>query len=264
MHPLKFFRKMLALSKVLIISDLHLSPHRPETTSLFKRFIDTHASKVDAIYILGDFFDYWVGDDHDTPFHRYVAGLLRTLTVQKIKVFILPGNRDFLLGRGFTELCGATLISDPTVIECAGIPYLLAHGDALCTQDWGYMAYRKFVRSSLFQSIFLTLPLRVRETLAIRLRRHSQQKQTGRKWIDVSPRAVQQLFEEYQLTHLIHGHTHEFATHWIPPKKKKYPFDPRHKQRIVLGDWSSETGSFVFINTQGHAKLHPYKRPSSD
>ena len=249
------------MSKILIISDLHLSEYRPKTTALFKRFIDTHASKVDELYILGDFFDYWIGDDHETPFHHHVSGLLRTLTAQKIKVFILPGNRDFLLGNTFAVSCGAKLIEDPTVIVTHHIPYLLMHGDSLCTQQVGYMAYRKMVRSNWFRDFFVCLPLSVRKFLALKMREHSQQQQYGKKWIDVSKGAVRKILNHYNLNHLIHGHTHEFATHQIPPKSKKYPIDVTHKERIVLGDWSEESGSFVFINMKGHAKLHPYTHP---
>ncbi len=247
------------MSKILIISDLHLSEHRPKTTALFKRFIDTHASKVDELYILGDFFDYWIGDDDESPFHEYIAGLLRTLHSHKIKVFILPGNRDFLLGECFALSCGAKLIRDPSVIVSHQVPYLLLHGDALCTQEWGYLLYRKLVRSDLFKTFFLGLPLSLRRILALGLREHSAKKNQRRKWVDVSKRAVLKIFEQYGLSRLIHGHTHEFATHYVPPQTKRYPSNPQHKERIVLGDWSEEEGSFVFINTKGHAKLHPYK-----
>lgn len=114
----------------------------------------------------------------------------------------------------------------------------------------------------LFKNLFLNLPLSIRELLALRVRERSRHKQYGKKWIDVSPHAVHKTLDDYHLLHLIHGHTHEFATHSIPPKPKKYPINPLHKERIVLGDWSDKAGSFVFINLKGHAKLHPYQIPS--
>jgi UDP-2,3-diacylglucosamine hydrolase len=274
------------LSKILIISDLHLSEQRPKATELFKKFISSHASKVDELYILGDFFDYWIGDDHDTPFHAYISGLLRTLTSTNIKVFIMRGNRDFLLGHNFAASCGAKLIPDPTVIMAKNTPYLLMHGDSLCTQEIIYLMYRKLVQSNFFKTFFLSLPLGVREYLALRMRKHSQSKQTQnnqnsqnrkyKKWVDVSPRAVKKILEQFNLSNLIHGHTHEFKRHMILPKQpktgsllitlpskkiidQKKPLQPMQiKERIVLGDWSEKTGSFVFINTEGHAKLHAY------
>ncbi len=268
------------MTKILIISDLHLSEHRPKATALFKKFISSHASKVDQLYILGDFFDYWIGDDHRHPFHDYIAGLLRTLTSANTKVFLMVGNRDFLLGEQFAKSCGAKLLADPYILRCKGTRYLLMHGDSLCTQEILYSAYRKLVRTEFFKNLFLALPIFIREFLALRLRKHSYKRQYGKKWIDVSKKAVEQILQHYGLQHLIHGHTHEFKTHHIPHKHKKesrffiklssskiypqtehlHPSTP--KERIVLGDWSDENGSFVFINTEGHAKLHLFKAHS--
>jgi UDP-2,3-diacylglucosamine hydrolase len=266
------------LSKILIISDLHLSEHQPKTTELFKKFISSHATKVDELYILGDFFDYWIGDDTDSPFHEHIAGVLRTLTSANIKVFIMRGNRDFLLGHDFAISCGAKLIPDPTVIIAKNTPYLLMHGDSLCTQEVSYLFYRKLVQSEIFKTIFLSLPKVFREFLALRMRRHSKKKKY-QKWVDVSPRAVKSILTKFNLSHLIHGHTHEFKTHQMLPKNPKvryflitlptkkiidqknpiHPISPKEiKERIVLGDWSEKTGSFVFINEEGHAKLHAF------
>ena len=263
----------VVLLKILIISDLHLSEHRPKTTELFKKFLSSHASKVNELYILGDFFDYWIGDDYDTPFHDYIVGLLRTITSLDIKVFIMVGNRDFLLGDDFAKSCGARIITDPSVIIAKKTPYLLMHGDSLCTQEVIYSIYRKLVRSNFFKNFFLSLPIFIRKFTALGLRKHSQSKQYGKKWIDVSKKAVKKTFNQYNLSHLIHGHTHEFATHEVRYKKRRtlssffikiqkekiISQDIYHpKTRIVLGDWSDKAGSFVFINKEGHAKLHAF------
>ena len=216
----------------LFIADLHLDPERPETTRLFLDFLARRACQTDALYILGDLFEAWVGDDDDTPMNRDVIRALRACAESGTPVFIMHGNRDFLLGEEFARQSNCTLLADPAIIDLYGTPTLLMHGDLLCTDDTEYLQFREMVRDPRWQSEMLSRPLEERRRLAADMRRTSRE-QTGGKpesIMDVNPGVVTAIMRDKQVTRLIHGHTHRPAIHdpGIPGKMA---------QRIVLGDW---------------------------
>jgi len=235
----------------LFISDLHLSERRPGTLTLFEHFIQSLAPQSEALYILGDFFDYWIGNDDQSAFHRHVQGLLKKLSQGDTLVFMLPGNRDFLLDEKFTQNSGATLIEDPHLITFNNASYLLMHGDTLCTQDWKYQIFRKLVRSRLFRQCFLSLSLSIRRKLAKNMRDKSRRSQAGRPYVLAYEPTVAQIFKTYPIDALLHGHTHE---------EKIYTYPLLDKKRFVLGEWTDTHGSYLKLDHTG-VSLHPYSHP---
>jgi UDP-2,3-diacylglucosamine hydrolase len=224
----------------LFISDLHLTDARPTVTELFLKFLRTDARTAEALYILGDFFEYWVGDDaiEQTEFRPIVAGL-RSLTQSGVPVYLMHGNRDFLMGERFEAESGCRIIPDPTRIDLYGTPVLLLHGDALCTDDVEYQQFRKIVRSELWLREFLAKPLAERDAIARNYREKSRvsTSQKAPEIMDVTQDAVRQALREHAVLHMIHGHTHR-------PNKHTFDVDGKTAQRIVLGDWY-EQGSVL-------------------
>lgn len=224
----------------LIISDLHLCPQRLETCKLFFRFLRDEATKAEALYIIGDFIEYWVGDDDLTPFHQAIITRLKAYTDSGRKLYFMHGNRDFLLGRRFMEQTGGTLLPDPSILNFYGKNILVMHGDLLCTQDNAYMRYRRIVHKKWLQWLFLRFPLKWRRKLALTLRKMSQKRYARYKgaapFFDVSSHAVELAFEKSQCPTLIHGHTHRIDIH-----------QHGENQRVVLGDWHQQ-GSFVRLS----------------
>lgn len=214
---------------LLFISDLHLDESRPEVTESFLTFLKDRASKADALYILGDFFEVWIGDDDDAPLASTIQQQLLKLSQGGTAVFIMHGNRDFLYGERFCETSGASLLSDPTVIELAGKSCLLMHGDSLCTDDAEYMAFRQQARNPAWQEQLLSQPLEARRQLAQQLRQQSKSMSAmkAEDIMDVNSDAVTQVLAEHNADILIHGHTHRPARHLLD----------NGKERIVLGDW---------------------------
>lgn len=220
----------------LIISDLHLSENHPEITKLFLSFINNVAITADSLYILGDLFEFWIGDDDQTPFHRQIIAALQNLSKQGVKIYILPGNRDFLLGKQFMQTIGAEKLAECTLVNLHGNKIVLAHGDSLCWDDKSYQRYRKIVQQKWIQGLFLVLPLSLRRKIAAKIRRHSSGQSV---YQDVNTAAVTQVFTAYSADYLIHGHTHRLAVH----------YHESHKQRLVLGAWH-EFGSYIMINAE--------------
>jgi UDP-2,3-diacylglucosamine hydrolase len=216
----------------LFISDLHLHPERPQLTRAFFHFLHTRAQGAEALYILGDFFDAWIGDDDDTPLNAQVAAELKILSDAGTRIFLMHGNRDFLLGETFAKNAGAQLIADGTLINLYGCPTLLMHGDSLCTGDTDYMAFRQQVRSPQWQAQILALPLAARRALAAQLREKSQEMNSlkAEDIMDVTEAEVERVMREAKVTRLIHGHTHRPARHPMTLEGKPV-------ERIVLGDW---------------------------
>lgn len=217
------------------ISDLHLQASEPATCAVWQRHM-AHTS-ADAVFILGDLFEAWVGDDVlATPpgdFERHCAHALLTTASQR-PVYAMHGNRDFLLGTTFAQACHITLLPDPTVLCLGGERWALAHGDALCLDDTAYMAFRAQVRQPDWQQAFLQRPLAERQAIARAMRDHSEKSQRsahaqGMPWADVHPDAVSALLDLTQATTLLHGHTHRPATHRLE----------RGRQRVVLSDWDA-------------------------
>ena len=233
----------------LFISDLHLDPARPHITDLFGRFIDTEARKADALYILGDLFEAWVGDDDPSDVGGFVATTLRGLRESGVPVYYMRGNRDFLLGDDYARRAGMTILPDPAVVLLQGEPTLLMHGDLLCTDDVAYQQFRAQTRDPEWQRQFLSQPLPARLAFAGQARAASKAHQSGLQSqgmmeaiTDVAPAAVEATFSRYGIGTLIHGHTHRPATH-----------EHAGGRRIVLGDWY-EQGSVLRVDADG-AKL---------
>ena len=215
------------------ISDLHLTPGMPRTLASFEHVLERAAQEARALFILGDFFEFWVGDEEtDSPFAAQVAARLRQLAGRGVQVYLMHGNRDFLLGQRFARAAGATLLPDPTVIDCAGQRVVLSHGDMLCTDDERYMRFRHWTRKRWVQRVFLSLPLALRLRVARRLRADSEAGRTQARrdappdYGDTTPQAVAALLRASQAPALVHGHTHRPARHESP-----------EGVRCVLTDW---------------------------
>ncbi|MCC5854426.1 MAG: UDP-2,3-diacylglucosamine diphosphatase [Idiomarina sp.] len=229
------------------ISDLHLSQSRPDITGLFTDFLRGEARESDALYILGDLFDYWIGDDDLTQFHRHIMTELRLVVESGVPVYFMAGNRDFLVGDGFAQVTGVQILNDPTVIDLYGTPTLLLHGDTLCTDDIGYQRFRKIIRNPLLLAIAKRFPLSWRRGIANKLRAGSKSKQPlteqQLKAMDATDTAVLKAFKRHNVTQMIHGHTHQPDVHEHPLPADDSE-DNKVALRIVLGDWY-EQGSIL-------------------
>ncbi len=216
----------------LLISDLHLQEERPDITRAFLHFLATRARQADALYILGDFFEAWVGDDGMSAYQQGIARALRELTDSGTRVYLMHGNRDFLIGKRFCQETGAKLLNDPSLVSIEGQRVLLMHGDSLCTEDLAYMKLRRWLRNPLTLFILRHLPLSTRFKLARKLRSESkaQTRMKAAEIIDVTPDLIPQVLARHGVTTLIHGHTHRPATHDLL-------INGQPAQRIVLGDW---------------------------
>ncbi len=236
--------------KRFFISDLHLDEQRPEISQALGTFLDTHAKNMDELYILGDFFEVWVGDDYQSPFISNIKAMLKQASSQGTKLFFMHGNRDFLMGTNFAKEVGWTLLSEPASIKWQDKTVLLMHGDSLCTADIDYMAFRKQVRSTLWQSDFLSKPLAERLAIAQQLRQQSKEAYTNKPdaITDVTPAAVEQLFHQHTCEILIHGHTH---------RPKIHTMDTGEQKRIVLGDWD-KFGWFLKMDDE-HYQLSKFE-----
>jgi len=234
----------------LFISDLHLSADHADSMAAFRRFISELAPHAERLYILGDLFEYWAGDDDsDDPFHAEVIGLLRGLSASQTHVFILHGNRDLLMGAALAAACHATLIAEPTRIDLYGTPTLLSHGDTLCSDDVEYQKFRAHVHSPEFQNSFLAQPLSARKTYIEHIRNHSRQEkqQKSMEIMDVNGDAVAAMLRDYHYPQLIHGHTHR-------PNRHEHSVDGKPCVRWVLGDWGVE-GNALRCNANGCAVI---------
>jgi UDP-2,3-diacylglucosamine hydrolase len=229
-------------AETLFVSDLHLSPGRPELTRLFLAWLRARAADVAALYILGDLFDAWIGDDDDT--YADVEAGLAALTSAGTRCLLMRGNRDFLLGRRFSRRTGCTLLRDPTQVDLGGEPVLLMHGDLLCTDDLPYQRFRRRVRNPLVQWLFLRQPLAKRRRIAADYRQRSAAAMAEKSdaIMDVSPATVLRYMRRYRIRRLIHGHTHRPADH-------RLTLDGTSAFRHVLADWSEQGGeALVAVN----------------
>jgi UDP-2,3-diacylglucosamine hydrolase len=218
------------VSSTLFISDLHLDVARPAVTRALASFLARH-QHCDRLYILGDLFETWIGDDDDAPIAAEIAALLRDYSAAGPALFIMGGNRDFLLGEAFCATAGAQLLADPTVIDLYGKPTLLMHGDSLCTADTQYQAFRCTARDPLWQKQLLARSLQERRILAGDLRAMSKEANSNKAEdiMDVTPSEVDKVMGVYGVKQLIHGHTHRPATHKV-----------NAGYRWVLGDWDAQ------------------------
>ena len=220
------------MTDTLFISDLHLSDERPEITALFLRFLKESAARARELYILGDLFEVWLGDDAILPGYRHVVDGIHALTSGGVPVYVMHGNRDFLIGDGFVQQTGCRLLPDPTVIDLDGDRTLLMHGDSLCTDDVEYQHFRAQIRDPETQRQFLSLPINERIAVAGRYRNESRERNRikAEEIMDVNRSAVIETMRRHGVYRLIHGHTHRPAIHNLT-------LDGHAAQRIVLGDW---------------------------
>ena len=230
----------------LFIADLHLCVTRPDITKIFLDFMDTVAKQAESLYILGDLFEYWAGDDDlAQPLHRTVAEKLQEIRQQNVGLFFMHGNRDFLIAQKFADAANLTLIPDPTQIHLYGTDTLLMHGDTLCTEDTAYLKFRDMVRDDAWQHNFLAQPLQVRHQLiqAMRATSESQKSNKPPEIMDASETAVLSTFEKYAVTRIIHGHTHR-------PFRHDYELNGKRCQRWVLPAWY-EKGGYLHCDAEG-------------
>ena len=216
----------------LFISDLHLSHERPEKLELFLGFLAGPARQADSLYILGDFFEAWIGDDYSNDAIALVLNSMKQASQAGLKIFVMHGNRDFLLGESFAELSGSTLLPDPFVLDLYGVKTLLMHGDLLCTQDVEYLKFRQMVRNPAWQQDFLSKPIEERLMMAQQLRAASKEAMKDKVPVimDAEQETIDQFMREHQVFKLIHGHTHRPAVH-------NFELDAQPATRTVLGDW---------------------------
>ncbi|WMC11585.1 UDP-2,3-diacylglucosamine diphosphatase [Oceanimonas pelagia] len=225
----------------LFIADLHLSAGRPDITAAFLHFMEHEAPEADALYVLGDLFEFWIGDDEPSTLNRQVAAAFRICREGGTPVYYIHGNRDFMLGRRFAAEAGMTLLPEHKVIDLYGEPALIMHGDTLCTDDAGYQRFRRITRLGWLQWLFLRLPLQKRLKIADGIRgRSARSKQEKSVTImDVNQAEVERQMRRAGVRRLIHGHTHRPAVH-------DFELDGRPVQRLVLGDWYTQ-GSVLRI-----------------
>ena len=241
-----------ARTLALFISDLHLQESHPRTLDAFFRFLEEHARHTRQLYLLGDIFEYWAGDDDlDTPFNARIIGALRSLADSGVALFWMAGNRDFLVGQGFADAAGLTLLQEPHVVDVKGQRIALVHGDAECTLDTKYMAFRAMVRQPAWQAQFLAMPLSQRKAIIAGMREGSREAHTTKSYeiMDVTPDAVEAVFDATGAGVLIHGHTHRPALH-------------RHGERLryVLPDWELDAepprGGWIAVEEDGALTRH--------
>ncbi len=229
----------------LFVSDLHLDAAAPAAGAQFLHFLATRAREAEALYVLGDLFETWIGDDDDEAYRAGICAGLADLSAQGVPCYVMHGNRDFLLGRGFETASGARLIADPLLVRLYGQTVLLTHGDALCTADHAYQRLRGVVRAPRWQQRFLALPLAVRRALAERARSGSRRHMAhaDEQIMDVDPQAVHAAMRACAVHCLVHGHTHRPAVH-------EFSLDGAAARRIVLGAWH-DAGSCLAWDAAG-------------
>lgn len=250
-HPSSISR-LPARPFALFISDLHLQASHPRTLEAFFGFLGEHAARAERLYLLGDIFEYWAGDDDVAdPFNAQVVAALRELAQAGTAIYWLAGNRDFLVGPAFAAAAGLALLQEPHLIETGGRRVALVHGDAQCTRDTRYMAFRAQVRDPAWQAQFLAMPLAQRKAIIAGLREGSREAQSGQDYqiMDVTPDAVDELFAALDADAVIHGHTHRPAVH-----------EHGGKLRYVLPDWELDAeprrGGWIALHADGSIVRH--------
>ncbi len=226
----------------LFIADLHLQTEEPAITAGFLRFLAGEARHADALYILGDLFEAWIGDDDPNPLHQQIARAIKALVDSGVPCYFIHGNRDFLLGKRFARESGMMLLPEEQRLELYGRPLLILHGDTLCIDDAGYQAFRAKVHTPWIQKVFLALPLFIRQKIAARMRADSKAANSHKSMeiMDVNPQAVVDVMEKHHVQWLIHGHTHRPDVHQLIANG-----EPAY--RVVLGAWHTE-GSMVKVS----------------
>ncbi len=231
------------------IADLHLAENRPDITACFLSFLKNQAPEADKLFILGDLFEYWLGDDDDSDFVNSIATALKALS-STTEIYFIVGNRDFLLGKRYAKRCGMTLLNDIEKINLYGTELVIMHGDTLCTRDVAYQAFRKKSRSWWWQAMIKSLPLFVRKKIAANYRKQSAESTAMKSQdiMDVTQEEVQRCLTEQQCDLMIHGHTHRPAVH-------EFDNQGRNNTRVVLGDWY-EQGAWLKFTPDGYKLLN--------
>ncbi|BDX06193.1 UDP-2,3-diacylglucosamine diphosphatase [Planctobacterium marinum] len=235
------------MKKTLFIADLHLSDNRPDITQCFIHFLSSIDTKnTDKLFILGDLFEAWVGDDDDNQFTRTVANAIKSVREQGVPVFFIHGNRDFLIRQQYAHQCGMELLPEQQVIDLYGTPTLILHGDELCTRDVAYQKFRKKARGWWWPRLVLWLPLKKRKEIAQKGRETSKKNQQALSAdiMDVTPEEVLNYLDKFAVKQMIHGHTHRPAIHNITTHNGEAA------KRIVVGDWY-EQGSVLTVTKEG-------------
>ncbi len=241
----KRLKSLLESNATIFISDLHLSAHDEALQNLFFQFLQGPALTAQNIYILGDLFDVWVGNDLQTTFHDKIACAFKALADKGIKLYFMAGNRDFLLQGDFLKKAQIQKLPDPCMIQLHGKPFLLTHGDKLCSQDIAYQRYRKFAQHPITKALFLLLPKKTRANIANKLRAKSQQYQQKQKLdiLDVCPQTVMDVMTEHNVKYLLHGHVHR-------PKFHTLEICNQNLLRFVLGDWHHKASFIISTPTK--------------
>jgi UDP-2,3-diacylglucosamine hydrolase len=237
----------MTMPAALFVSDLHLQPSHPKTSRGFYDFLERHAMAAQALYVLGDLFEYWAGDDDmDAPLPRQTIEAIRRVSDAGVAVYWIAGNRDFLAGPAFAEATGATILSEPHVATIGGQRIVLVHGDAQCTDDINYMAFRAQVREPAWQAQFLAMPLAQRKAIIAGMRQDSRADQDNKSYgvMDVTAQAIGQVFAQTNTRVMIHGHTHRPALH-----------ETAVGRRYVLPDWDLDArpprGGWIAVGGDG-------------
>ena len=238
------------MNKTFFIADLHLNETRPDLTALFVDFMQNLAPQAERLYILGDLFDFWIGDDEDSPLIQLVIEQIKQISQKGIRCYFICGNRDFLIGQKFAQSCGLELLDDYEVVDLYGEPTLICHGDTLCIDDVKYQSYRKKVHQKWRQWLFLHLPLKLRLKIAnkIRAKSRADKQYKAEDIMDVNTEFCYQIMQKFNVKRLIHGHTHRENVHQIDLEQVK-------AERIVLGDWG-KTSSILQVSSQGYEFIH--------
>lgn len=238
--------------RALFISDLHLQAAQPAITAAFHDFLERHARHAPQLFLLGDLFEYWAGDDDlDEPFNQHIVAALRGVSDAGTAIYWIAGNRDFLVGEDFAAAAGLTLLPEVYVTTIGGQPLVLVHGDAQCTEDVKYMEFRAMVRQPAWQQQFLAMPLAQRKAIIAGMRDNSRQDQGAKSYaiMDVTPQAIADLFAQTGTNVMIHGHTHRPALHTVGATR-----------RYVLPDWEPAAtpprGGWIAIDGDGNITRH--------
>lgn len=237
----------------LFISDLHLSPSAPEITRCFLHFMQTEARQADALYVLGDLFDFWIGDDDDSHFAQSIKSEFKALTSSGVPCFFTKGNRDFLIGERFCEQTGITLLPDESVIEIYGNRILVLHGDTLCTEDVRYLKFRATVHKPWLQWLFNRIPLCIKKKIISKVQAdiHTEKSTKPLEIMDVTQSEVERVMQYYDVKLMIHGHTHR-------PNIHKFATQNHSHTRVVLGDWYTQGSVLVYDNNGFELQNRPF------
>lgn len=235
---------------IYFISDLHLRGDQPSLLQLFEKFINQLTDDAEAVYILGDLFEVWLGDDMVLPDYQPALKALHRLTQRGVPVYVMYGNRDFLMREQFCQQTGASLLADPSLINLFGVPTVLLHGDTLCTDDVRYQQFRAMVRNPAFQNSFLAKTPTERLAVVKEYRQMSVAETSNKSMdiMDVNLQTVVKVLQQQQVYQMIHGHTHRPAIHEVP-------VDGTMAKRIVLSDWHADRGNYLKCTPSG-CELH--------